>query len=305
MSTAFMNRISYVLGLFVITQIFFIELLFAARVIQAKDKRILIQLESTESISIGQKIFLVSKDDKKVAAATVVQVKNNRAIAEISKGASAGNEYVELTDYGMTPEKEALNHYSKTLTTSHRLSSLRIAVTGIISMNNMATKQSDAVSPTPNTETVNMTGLSFGLGATADYNYNPWLVLRGTLGYEPFNASGSSQFVVCNNLSSRDCSATLGYLSAGGFARYDYIKAKTTYWVGAGLVIKHPLSKTTTALRSDDIRTTSTIALTTGADIHRTDKTYIPVALEYQMFQSSETVSANLILIRAGYGWIF
>jgi hypothetical protein len=42
-----------------------------------------------------------------------------------------------------------------------------------------------------------------------------------------------------------------------------------------------------------------------GLDYFVGNKNFIPVSLEYQLFLSSDTVSANAILFRAGYGWAF
>jgi opacity protein-like surface antigen len=118
-------------------------------------------------------------------------------------------------------------------------------------------------------------------------------------------AKGTSTLLACNNLTSTDCNANINYLSAGGYARFNLTKSRFQAWVAAGGTGKFPISKTTTALRSDDIKMTMTFALGGGFDYYLSNKTFIPASLEYQLFQSSETVSANIILIRAGYGWAF
>lgn len=195
--------------------------------------------------------------------------------------------------------------FSKRTRNVYRLNSTKVSGLLTIGMNNMITKQSDGLNPTPNTEDVPLKGNSFGLTGAMDYPFNSWLILRGTLGYEPFVVAGTSTLFACNNLSSRDCNANISYLSAGGFARFNLTKSRFQTWAAVGGTAKFPISKTTTALRADDIKMTMTFGLGGGFDYFITNKTFIPASLEYQMFQSSETVTANMILIRAGYGWAF
>ena len=80
---------------------------------------------------------------------------------------------------------------------------------------------------------------------------------------------------------------------------------KTLVWVAFGGAAKFPLAKSTTALRADDVKMTFTVAGALGLDFFISNKNYIPVSLEYQLFPSSDTVSANSIMLRAGYGWSY
>ena len=279
---------------------------YAVSIQQAKGNRILLSLDG-DKLSVGQTITLKNSDDKTVATAIVSQVKGGKALATIKTGKVDGSETVSLGESTDESAEENISpdSFSKKTKSVYRLNSTKFSGLLTIGMNQMNTKQSDGQTPTPNTEDVALKGNSFGLTGAMDYPFNNWLILRGTLGYEPLVATGTSTLLACNNLTSTDCNANINYLSAGGFARFNLTKSRFQAWVAAGGTAKFPISKTTTALRSEDIKMTMTFGAGGGFDYFITNKTFIPASLEYQLFQSSETVSANIILIRAGYGWAF
>ena len=284
----------------------FTQTAYAVSIQQAKGNRVLLSLDG-DKLSVGQTITLKNSEDKTVATAIVSQVKGGKALATIKTGKADGSETVsigEATDEG-AEENISPDSFSKKTKSVYRLNSTKFSGLLTIGMNQMNTKQSDGQTPTPNTEDVALKGNSFGLTGALDYPFNNWLILRGTLGYEPLVAKGSSTLLACNNLTSTDCDANINYLSAGGFARFNLTKSRFQAWVAAGGTAKFPISKTTTALRSDDIKMTMTFGAAGGFDYFVSNKTFIPVSLEYQLFQSSETVSANIILIRGGFGWAF
>lgn len=285
--------------------LFFSAQSFAIKIIQTKGNKVLLDLEE-ESVSIDQKLYLLNSKNKKIAIVSIIQSKSGKAIAVLNKGKLEDVTSVAL----MTPSPvSAETSTSEDATSSqtanngvYRLNSMKISGLLTIGMNSMNTKQTDI---SANQEDVPLSGTSIGLTGAIDYPLNNWLTLRGTLGYEPFNVSGTSRFLSCNGLSSTDCNAMINYLSAGGYARYDITKSRMLIWVAAGGATKFPMGNSTTALKSDDIKMTFTFAGAVGLDFFINNKTYIPASLEYQLFQSSDTVSANIILIRAGYGWAF
>ena len=280
---------------------------FAASIIQTKSNKVLISLDG-DSASVGQTISLVDSDGKTVATATISQVKGGKAIATIKSGKADGSESIQFADHEgdeKAADEISPDSYSKQAKGVYRLNGTKISFAVTAAMNNMVTKQSDGVNPTPNTEDVTLTGSSVGLTGIIDYPFNNWLILRGTLGYEPFNVTGNAINLSCDNLTSRECNAMISYLSGGGFARFNITKSRFQLWVGLGATTKFPIAKTTTALKSDDIKMTMTFAGAFGADYFINNKSFIPVSAEYQMFQASDTVTANIILFRVGYGWAF
>lgn len=279
---------------------------FAIKILQTKGNKVLLDLED-ESLAVDQKLYLLNESGKKIAIVTVSQSQKGRAIAILNKGKTDGAVSVELMDAPLTAEAPAAEGGSAPPKTTgiFRLKGMKISGLLTVSMNNMGTKQSDATLPVPNQEDVALTGTSMGLTGAIDYPFNNWLTLRGTFGYEPFVVSGTSTLLVCDNLSSKKCDANINYLSAGGYARFDLTKSKALVWVGVGGATKFPMSKTTTALRSDDIKMTFTFAAAGGLDYFISNKSFLPMSFEYQLFSSSETVTANIMMLRLGYGWAF
>jgi len=281
---------------------------YAVSILQVKGQRILLSMDG-EKLEVGQSIVLNNSEGKEVAKAIITQAKGEKAIATIKAGKADGSESVVVGTGGtstpiMDEEEVAADSFSKKSKGNPRLNAKKFALLLALTMNNMATKQADR-SVTPNIETVDLKGMGIGLTGTFDYPLNTWLILRGTLGYEPFVATGSGNFFSCDNGASRDCTANISYLSAGGFARVNFTKSKFQLWGGAGSTGKFPISKSSTALRTDDIKLTVTFAVAGGADWFISNSSFVPFNFEYQLFQASDTVTANQIVLRGGYGWAF
>lgn len=295
------------------SKFFFAAIFFAAQmslavsILQVKNNRLLLSMDG-EKLEVGQSIVLNNSDGKEVAKAIITQAKGEKAIATLKSGKADGSETVVVGSGGSnTPvaeEEISPDSYSKKSKGNPRLNAKKFAALLTVSMNNMTTKQASA-GPTPQIEDVALTGMGIGITGSFDYPLNTWLILRGTLGYEPFVAQGTGNLAVCDNATSRDCTASISYLSAGGFARVNITKSKFQLWAGGGGTGKFPMGKSSTALRTDDIKLTVTFAVAGGVDWFISNSNFVPLNLEYQLFQPSDTVTANQILIRGGYGWAF
>ena len=283
--------------------IFIAQFSYGASILQSKNNRILISLDG-DKLEIGQTILLKNTEDKVVAKAVIAQVKGEKAIATVKNGKVDGSETISLDNGAAASEEMSPDSYSKKTKSVYRLNAKKFALLLTVSLNNMVTKQADR-NVTPNIEDVTLAGTGIGLTGSFDYPLNSWLILRGTLGYEPFVASGSGNFLSCDNGTSRDCTASISYLSAGGYARVNLTHSQYQFWVAGGGTGKFPISKSSTALRTDDIKLTVTFGAAGGLDWFISTGSFVPVSLEYQLFQSSDTVTANQILFRAGYGWAF
>ncbi len=279
---------------------------FAIKIIQTKGNKVLLDLED-ETLAVDQKLYLLNSSNKKIAIVTITQSKNGRAIALLNKGKTDGAAGVELMNAPVSAEAPAEEGGTTPTKTDgvYRLKGMKVSALLTFGFNNMGTKQSDGTLPVPNQEDVALKGTSVGLTGAVDYPFANWLTLRGTLGYEPFVVAGTSTIFACNNLTSKNCDANINYIAAGGYARFDLTKSRALFWLGAGGSTKFPMSKSTTALRSDDIKMTFTFALGGGLDYFVSNKSFIPASFEYQLFSSSETVTANIMLVRVGYGWAF
>lgn len=287
---------------------------FSARILQSKNNKVLIETDG-EQLAVGQKLFLLNATGKKIAVASISQSKNNRAIAIVEKGTAEGASDIQLgppvkkakdeISFDEESSEQNTDESNENKTGVYRLNATKFSIMATLTFNSMSTLQSDGTQPTPNQETVKMSGMGFGLTGALDYPFNDWLTLRGTLGYEPFDAKGTAQFLSCDSLTSRNCTASLQYLAGGGYARFNFTKSKAQAWAGFGMSGKFPIAKTATAVRTDDIKFTATFAVVGGVDYYTGNNSFIPFSVEYQLFPNSDTVTANIILLRGGYGWAF
>ncbi len=276
----------------------------AAKVVQAKNGKVLIDLEG-ETASANQNAVLINAENKRVAIVQISQIKNGKAIGSVTKGQAQGNEKVTLIAPKATGDDTATATESTGSNQVYRTTSKKMSVVLSLMSNSMTTKQSNGAQPTPLTEDVAMKGSTFGVTGAIDWPLASSLVLRGTLGYEPFKATGTASTNMCDNLNSTNCTADITYLSTGGYARFDFNKSRTQFWAALGGTLKFPVSKSTTALKQDDIKMTMTYGIAAGLDFFLSNKTFVPVSLEQQFFLKSDTVSASITMIRVGYGQTF
>ncbi len=146
---------------------------------------------------------------------------------------------------------------------------------------------------------VSLSGSGFSAMGFMDHQLLSWFSFRGEAGLDEFNTSGPTDATSCNGT----CTAKITYLSADMLGRF----TKKSLWGGAGVDLLFPITKSSTALSSSSISTVTAYVLAAGYDFHFQGKgnPYIPIELQYQMFPSSSTVTANEIEFRIGYGKTF
>lgn len=295
---------------------------FAARVLQVKNGKALIDL-GNDSASPNEEFYLVNSANKKTALIRILQVKPGKAVAMVLKGNAIGGETLLAKSGGAMPNSAAAPTSSsssgssydsggsqsvdygskKKISTKSKNSKMRISVLLNMMMNNMSAIESDLAGTQ---ETVGMKGSSIGVTGAIDYPMWPSLTLRGTAGYEPFAVNATSSLFSCNNQSSQDCNALITYLAFGGYLRYDIIKDPGMLWVAAGGTLRMPMGKSSTALNESDIAMTATYGIAFGYDIFiDNNKHFIPLSFEMQYFLPSDTVKTDFMSLRAGYGFVF
>lgn len=280
---------------------------FSAQVTQVKNNKIMVDNQG-DDVQVGQEYYLISGDAKKVGLAQITIVKNGKAIAVILKGVSTGRETLQLKPGSSAAISEdvepvVINEPSSTAKI-YRYGSKKVSVVLNMFSNSMTAKEADATVPTHNIEDVSMKGSSFGVTGVLDWPLNSWFTLRGTGGYEPFKASGTAfNPTSCDNQTSANCTAEMNYLSFGAYARFDVFKSKAILgWLAVGGNTKYPISKSSTALKMDDIKLTGTYAAGLGLDYFINHKYFIPISLEQQILIPSDTVKASIMVIRFGVG---
>ena len=150
-----------------------------------------------------------------------------------------------------------------------------------------------------------MTGENFGLYFEVIKNGNDYFEWLANIGYEIFSVSGKDSAGYCPSNSSENCIVDINYISLGVMPRLKLVYDKFLFWSGVNLNIKQPLTKKATAVLENDIQTTSTYGLALGLTLFAGEKLIIPIDLQQQFFLKSDSVEAQLILLKVGIGRSF
>ena len=285
--------------LFILISFIISPLAEAATLMQIKNQKTLINLEGHDA-SLGE-IYDVVGSSGKSGQVKIMQVKNGKAIAQVLNGSVAVGQKLRTNSNVQAAAKPGRK---KDIVMRHDL--MKISVLGKLMMNTFTTKQADN-NAIPRTETVTMNGTNFGATGALDYPFSTQYTFRAQVGVESIAVAGTSQYLSCNGKTSTNCNVNINYLVGGGFLRYDFMKSDNVLWGAIGGTLKMPISKSSTALRTEDINMANTLAFMLGYDYNFDNKTFIPLTFEYHYsFNTSETVPAiNQIALQAGYGWKF
>lgn len=272
------------------------EVAFSNTVKTVKGKKALLDL-SDSSLSIGDTVNIYNSDQKKIGSGKVSQVKGKKAIIEITSGrANAGdsvvNEDSDFGDSGSSSSPSVRNFNAKKNDWGVQFSFL---------MNAMNAEETNGTTK----EVAAMKGTSFGLFGFYDYAFSPRLMIRGGAGYDQFKASSTININGCDGRTSKNCTVNINYLSGYGYLKYNITTGKARFFALGGMAMMMAMSKSTTALKESDISTTTLFLIGGGVDIKMSNKNFIPISVEYGLFPPSESVSANTLIFRGGYGWLF
>lgn len=276
----------------------------AAKVTQVKNNKIMIELEG-ESASAGSEFYVINGQGKKVAIVKVTQVKNGRAVADITKGTAqpgyklqaksgGGGSSSASNSYSSSPSSGGDDYYEKKLSQKvHNGNSW--GVVGGYLMNSM----------TVVTSSINaaMSGSGFGVLGFYDYALSPTITLRGMGGIETFNVAGSNSAASPGNNCTTDCNVKLPYISMYGYGRWNFLPGKYKSWLGIGAGYLYPNSPQSTVFNKSDLGANQIFMFAAGTDWRLDNKTYVPISLEYGLYPTTATVKANIIYLRVGYAW--
>ncbi len=285
---------------------------FAATVTSVKEKQLLIDLDG-DDVALDEEFFVLNPaTNKKTAIIRIKKIKKNKALAIINTGSaqpgftlmakvsSIENKGSEL--HNETSEKTSNKNSSSNSNYLHNLKP-SYGIAGKYLYNSMAAfVENKSVTPKL-TDTVQLTGSSFGVGGFYEYVATPEIALQTSSYLEQFKYSGTSKIPGCSSGTSTDCSVDITYLSFYGLGQYYFTKNKFRYWLGLGGGFLMAISKSATAIKESSISSNQVGILALGADIQLSRKNYIPLSLEYVFFPGSSTVTANSLTLKAGWAW--
>jgi hypothetical protein len=300
-----------------------------------KGKKILVDLQGSEAV-IGQQLNLLNSKNTVVGVIKIQSSKNGKALGLLIKGKATGKETLvpmAPTAAVNTPTKplaKALTKSQSKLQIKSQASAVAPPPPKLRTRKIAPTQNLPQVDPQPvgprqpyraslllglatntlsirvtdgvTSQNVDNTGNSVSLALAVDRQFMSWLKLRGLLGYDQFNATGAATINGCENRSSKDCKTDIKYLSTGAYVKYEKEYSKFRVWGGAGLFVKIPISKSSTALVESSLGPTMAYAAGLGADYVLETKSFIVASLEKQFYIKSDSAETSTLLIRLGAG---
>ena len=263
----------------------------AATIKKIKGNKALVSTDGTE-MKIKDQFFSLNSDGKKRSLLEITSIKGDQAVANVIKGKPEVGQSLVPTSAGSS--KKAVSSASKksVKASSSQSNFKHMGLLGSYLMNKM--NVNFTISGT-NFSTA-MTGTGFGLLGYYDYDFNSDLQIRVAGGVEKFQVAES-----CSALAA--CNANITYLSGYGIAKYNIINGATKVWAGGGAGLLYAISKDSTVLDSSLITSTYTLTLSTGVDFDMGGGSYLPVVIDYSLFPSTSSVTANYLALRVGWGW--
>lgn len=251
-----------------------------------------------DSTAIGNEFFVLNPQGKKVALVKVIQVKGDRAVAEITKGTAKPGYGLQSRGGSSTISSSSASnedsYYDRKLNQkTHNGNSW--GVVGGYLMNSMTVKTSSITS--------SMSGTGFGALGFYDYALSPSLVLRGMGGLENFAVAGTNSSASPGTSCVGNCDLKITYLSLYGYGRWNMTQGNYKSWIGAGGGYLYPVTTSSTVFTTSQLGANQVFIFSAGVDIRLNNKNYIPVSLEYGMYPSTSSVEAHILFLRAGYAW--
>lgn len=301
---------------------------FAGEVLQVKGSKALLNIGDL-AVSQGSEVYALNPEGKKKGLLVIRQVRNDKAVAELTKGtAEPGWSLMvkggsapapapsESDSSGEEPNTERVQDVQGSAQQQQDRAQRpkgflgkflkRGTAAGVMvgmAQNSMAltSKQSGVAGVS---EDISLKGNSYNLTGFYDYDFSKSITVRGVVGMETFDVSGTSSKPVCSNGTS--CSASFTYLAGEAHGHYNFMRGKTRGWVGAGFLFLLTMAKSSTITSLDASNSTNQmITFEGGADIDMGKGHFIPVSLEYGLYPGSSSVKAQSLFLRAGYGWRF
>jgi hypothetical protein len=283
----------------------------AGEVQQIKGTKVLITLTDVQA-NVGTYLYIVNSEGKKIGIIRVKQIKNGKAIAELTKGrGEVGASIQGKSGSSGTTQANAEDSNSEAPPAARTTSIRKKIALGVLGGMTSSTFAMDmgptaatTVCPTGNCRDAgSLSGTSFNLKFFGDYDLSKSLTIRAASGLETLSAKGNITRALCTGNTS-SCSVSINYLALEGSAHFNYLTGSTRAWVGLGYSFLIAMSTTTTIPNlSTSGGTNQMILFGTGADFGLKKGAFIPVVLEYGMFPGSSDVKASSIFLRSGYGW--
>jgi len=272
---------------------------FAAVVAKVKGKSALIDLKG-DPAATGDSFYTVKSDGKRSGLIKIAKVKGDKAIARIVKGRVAVGQTLELQPSRVTPGAGG-----RTARTSGRSAPTAASPSGRsywgaifgYSRDSMDVNVNDSVTGLFR-ERASLSGSGFSGKGLFDYELFNQVWFRGTAGLEMFKVTGPAK---CGTGNAQTCDANINYLTMDFLGRYVFATGNFRPWLGGGVGLLFPMSKSATALQANSISTTNVIMVAGGLDWFTSPTFYVPISVEYGLLPKSDEVEATWMAFRVGF----
>lgn len=268
----------------------------AARVARVKGKQVIVQLEPSDKIASGDRLFAVV-NGKRRAIIQITRVKGNRALGRVIKGRATVNATIEARSG--EKKSQAASPSSRPADTGSSSGSFFDGLTyGLLagmSLDSQTVKWTPAGSAA--SESISMSGTGFSLKGFGDIPIADAFGIIARLGLEQFNVQGTTTL--------GEKTTEITYATADLLARYRLMEGSFVPYVMGGLGLHFPLAKASGTLEVSRISATTVFFAGGGVNYDLSETMHVTAVAEYGLFPPSNDVTTNFIAIRGGVGFKF
>lgn len=269
---------------------------FAGVVLKVKGKSALIDLKG-DPASPGDSLYTVLPNGKRAGIVKISKVKGEKAIGRVIKGNVTAGMSTEIQPAKVTGGGSGTPKAKRA--SSDSAPAGRSYWGGLFGYgrDSMDVNVNDSVTGDFRKK-ASLSGSGFSAKGLFDYEIFSQVWFRFTAGLEMFKVSGPKE---CGSLNQQTCDANINYLSMDFLGRYVFSDGSMRPWLGAGVGLLFPMSKSASALQAQSISTTNVIMFGGGLDFFTSPNFYIPMSIEYGMLPKSDEVEASWIAFRVGF----
>lgn len=296
-----LQRSSYfysIFGALVFTVFLTSQIASAAVIDRVRGNRVLINLDG-EPARIGDIYFVVNSSGRRSGVLKIMRISGNQAIAVLGRGQAESGWTLQAREESSPQTPSPSSPPPPVASTSSSYSNFYIGGTLGYSMDSMQVALVDT-SGTKTGVTADMSGSSIDFKGLLDYQVFSPVWFRGSAGMQNFEAQSGT---TCP--SNTACNIKISYLSFDFWGRFLFSEKQFRPWVGLGFSLLFPMSKSSTAVAEQTISNNNLLSVGGGLDYFFSERMFVPVQLEYNMFPDSAQVKANFMAIRAGFGMTF
>ncbi len=281
----------------------------AVKILTIKADKILLQFDTKESFKIGDVFSVDTASKKAVAQIQIKAIKGQKILGTISSGSLSEQKETYILTPVKLEQQASLNTTQATAKTNPDENSQKPfqiksphSWGGLIgfAQNKMNVKLTGVSS-------VDLSGSSFSLEGFYQQSLDDKIEVLARFGYDTLKVQGASKVSgVCNGIPCQiDNIVDISYLDLDLVVKYMLYTKPPGFWAGAGLGFLYPINKNSNLIDTGKIGLQQKIILSGGVDFKFTERSFIPLQLDFTYFPESASMNTNQLILRVGYGLKF